>query len=411
MLGHPYGPNEERGVFRSNDGGQTFEKVLYKDENTGASDIEIDPSNPRTLYACLWEARQGPWENGAFSGTNGGIFKSTDGGSNWHQLTKGLPAEGVVQAYVRVAPGNPKRLYATVAGTRTVGIYRSEDAGETWAQITNDPRPAGRIGGGDLSVPGIDPKNPDIVYVTSTVTWRSTDGGKTWTGIRGAPGGDDYQNIWINPTQPRHHPDRQRSGRHRHRQRRRDLEFLVQPAHRADVSRRRRQRVSLPALRRPAGKRLRLRRQSRGDDGQITFREWHPVGVEEYGYVAPDPLDPDLVYGGKVTVYDRRTGQVRNVSPKPVRTADFRALRTAPLAFSPVDPHALFFASNNVWKTRDGGNSWSQISPDLTRKTWDIPANVGKYKDSPLAAVTQRGVIYALGLSPVSHESHLGRHR
>ncbi|HEY1340913.1 MAG TPA: glycoside hydrolase, partial [Bryobacteraceae bacterium] len=188
VLGHPYGPNAERGIYRSTDGGRTFEKVLGKDENTGASDVVIDPANPNTVYAALWEARQGPWENGAFSGTGGGIFKSTDGGATWHQLTKGLE-NGVIQANLAIAPSNPRRLYASIATAGgggfgpggSTGIYRSDDAGESWTRITTDQRPAGRIGGGDVSVPAVDPKNPDTVYVASIVTWKSTDGGKTWT--------------------------------------------------------------------------------------------------------------------------------------------------------------------------------------------------------------------------------------
>ncbi len=399
VLGHPYGPNAERGVFRSTDGGRSFARILYLDEDTGASDIEMDPSDPRTLYACLWEGRQGPWENGAWSGTTGGIFKSTDGGDTWHPLTKGLP--GVVQAYVRVAPSHPHRLYATAADQRSVGIYRSEDAGESWTQITTDPRPAGRIGGGDLPVPGVDPQDSDTVYVTSTVTWRSTNGGKSWTGLRGAPGGDDYQNLWINPD----HPDI----------------ILIVSDQGAIVTVNRGQTWS-SWYNQPTAQMYHVTADnafpyrlcggqqesgsacvaSRGDDGQVTFREWHPVGLEEYGYAAPDPLNPDLVYGGKVTVYDRRTGQVRNVSPKPIRTADFRALRTAPVVFSPADPHLLYFAANTLWKTRDGGASWIEISPDLSRKSYVVPANVGKYTDAPTAAPVRRGVIYALGLSPLT---------
>jgi hypothetical protein len=140
---------------------------------------------------------------------------------------------------------------------------------------------------------------------------------------------------------------------------------------------------------------------SRGNDGAITFREWHPVGVEEYGYAVPDPLDPDIVFGGKVTRYNRRTGQVENVAPKPIRGAEFRALRTAPVVFSPADPHVLFFGANTLWKTADGGRSWKEISPDLTRKTWEIPASVGKYRDDPTAKPSQRGVIYAVAPSPL----------
>jgi photosystem II stability/assembly factor-like uncharacterized protein len=397
VLGHPYGPNEERGIYRSTDGGRTFQKVLYKDENTGGSDVAIDPANPDTVYAALWEARQGPWENSSWGGNNGGLFKSTDGGATWRQLTQGL-GDGVTQANLAIAPSNPKRIYAAIASGRGTGIYRSDDAGESWTRTTTDSRPATRIGGGDLPVPAVDPKNPDIVYTASIVTWKSTDGGKTWTGIRGAPGGDDYQRIWINlnnpaiilivsdqgaivtvnggetwsswynqPTAQMYHVNPDNAFPYR-------LCSGQQESGSACVS-------------------------SRGNDGAITFREWHPVGVEEYGYAVPDPLDPDIVFGGKVTRYDRRTGQVANVAPKPIRGADFRTLRTAPVVFSQADPHVLFFGANTLWKTRDGGNNWQQISPDLTRKTWDVPASVGKYRES--VEVSQRGVIYTVAPSPL----------
>jgi photosystem II stability/assembly factor-like uncharacterized protein len=400
VLGHPYGPNQERGIFRSTDGGQTFQKVLYKDENTGGSDVEIDPSNPDQLYAALWEARQGPWENGAWSGSNGGMFKSTDGGNTWRPLTKGLPEEGVAQAAIAIAPSRPSRVYAAVASGRSTGLYRSDDSGENWSRITTDTRPVARIGGGDLSVPAVDAKNPDIVYSASVVTWKSIDGGKTWTGIRGAPGGDDYQKVWINPNNP---------------------EILLIASDQGAIISVNGGETWSSWYNQPTAAmyhvaadnafpyRLCSGQQdsgsacvaSRGNDGEITLREWHPVGVEEYGYAAPDPLNPDIVYGGKVTRYDRRTGQVENVAPKPVRPADFRALRTAPVLFSPVDPHILYFAANTLWKTRDGGHNWQQISPDLTRKDWEIPANVGKYRNEPTAKPSQRGVIYAVAPSPL----------
>src|SRR6266478_3176229 len=155
VAGHPYGPNEERGIFRSSDGGQTFQKVLYKDENTGGADVQLDPANPDIVYASLWEAREGPWENGAWNGTGGGIFKSTDGGQTWLPLTKGLP-EGIVQANIAIARSNPNRIFSAVASKTAVAIYRSDDGGESWSSITTDPRPAGRIGGGDLPVPRVD---------------------------------------------------------------------------------------------------------------------------------------------------------------------------------------------------------------------------------------------------------------
>ena len=169
MLGHPYGASVERGIYRTTYGGQTWQNVLKKDENTGGSDVAIDPSNPQVVYAAMWEAREGPWEDkNQFQGTGGGLFKSTDGGNTWKQLTNGLPAN-VVQVNVAIAASRPSRLY-TIVGTNEageyasgagLGVYRSDDSGESWQKITTDPRPAMRIGGGDLAVPKVDPKNPD----------------------------------------------------------------------------------------------------------------------------------------------------------------------------------------------------------------------------------------------------------
>ena len=197
VAGHPYGPNEERGIFRSLDGGKTFEKVLYRDENTGGGDVQIDPSDSNVAYATLWESREGPWENSTWNGTNGGIFKSTDGGKTWNQMRQGLP-EKIVQANLAVAPSSPKTLLATVKTLVASNIFRSEDGGESWFKTTDDLRPSAGIGGGELPVVRFDPTNPSIVYSASVVCWKSIDGGKTWDGWRGAPGGDDYQNIWIN---------------------------------------------------------------------------------------------------------------------------------------------------------------------------------------------------------------------
>jgi photosystem II stability/assembly factor-like uncharacterized protein len=400
VLGHPYGPNEERGLYRSSDGGQTWQRVIYKNENTGASDVEIDPTNPDVIYASMWEVREGPWEDGnEFNGTGGGLFKSTDGGNTWNQLTNGLPKD-LSQIYVAIAASDSKRLYATVGtASGALGVYRSDDAGENWTKITDDPRPSGRIGGGDLSIPKVDPKNADIVYCASTVTMRSTDGGKTWSSFRGAPGGDDYQNLWINPSNP-------------------DIILLVsdqgalvtvnggqtwsswynQPT--AQIY-----HVSVTPTfpykvcggQQESGSVCIL---SRGNDGEITFRDWHPVGVIEYGYVAPDPLNPDLVYGGgrnEVSKFHWSTGQVQNVTPIPLRSPKYRTDRTEPLMFSPVDPHILYYASNLLFKTTDGGNSWQTISPDLSRQNPGIPLSVGNLV--PKNAEKQRGVIYALAPS------------
>ncbi|MGA9965654.1 MAG: glycoside hydrolase [Terriglobales bacterium] len=409
VLGHPYGPNQERGIFRSPDGGNTWQKILYKDENTGGSDIEIDLSNPDVLYASLWEAREGPWEdNNQFQGIGGGLFKSTDAGNTWHPLTNGLP-KNVTQINVAIAASQPNRLYAAVATTERgeygsgagLGLYRSDDAGETWHVATTDPRPAMRIGGGDLSIIRVDPKNSDVVYSVSIVTVRSTDGGKTWMSIRGAPGGDDYQNLWINPNDP-------------------NIILVVsdqgaivtvnggqtwsswynQPTaqlYHVGVTNTFPYRVC--AGQQESGSVCIL---SRGNDGEITFRDWHPVATIEYGYVAPDPLDPDIIYGGgrsEVSKYHWSTGQVQNVTPIPVRSAKFRTDRTEPTLFSPIDPHTLYFSSNVLFKTTDGGQSWQTISPDLTRENPGVPSSVGTLASKNPDAGKQRGVIYALAPS------------
>src|SRR3984893_10882502 len=189
VLGHPYGPNEERGIYRSTDGGNSFQRVLYKDENTGGMDVAIDPANPDTIYAVLWQARQGPWENAAWNGPNSALFKSTDGGATWKQLTAGLPGpnEGLGRIGIEVSLADTKRLYAVVGATKGGGIYRSDDAGESWRVVNTDNRVWGRDG--DFNEIRSDPKNADVVYLANVVTWKSTDGGKTWASFRGAPGG------------------------------------------------------------------------------------------------------------------------------------------------------------------------------------------------------------------------------
>jgi photosystem II stability/assembly factor-like uncharacterized protein len=400
VLGHPYGASQERGIYRSTDGGQSWQRVISKDENTGGSDVQIDPANPDVVYASMWEAREGPWEdNNIVNGTGGGLFKSTDGGGTWHALKQGLPND-VSQIYVAIAPSDSRRLYATLSeASGKLGVYRSDDAGDSWSQITTDPRPAGRIGGGDLSIPKVDPKNPDLLYVVSTVTMRSRDGGKTWAGFRGAPGGDDYQNLWINPNNGNIilivsdqgaivTVNAGASWSSWYNQPTAQLYHAI-----ADNS----FPYRVCAGQQESGS---VCISSRGNDGAITFRDWHPVGVIEYGYVAPDPLDPDVVYGGgrtEVSKFHWSTGQVQNVTPIPLRNKKYRTDRTEPLMFSPVDPHVLYFASNVLFKTTNGGNSWETISPDLTREEPGVPASVGTFV--PKGADKQRGVIYALAPS------------
>jgi len=398
VLGHPYGPNSERGIFRSLDGGLTFERVLFRDENTGGVDVLFDPSDSNTVYAVLWEARQAPWENGVFSGPGSGIFKSTDGGDTWRPVVTGLPTfdgDDLGRIGITAAPSQPSRLFATVDARTRRGLYRSDDAGENWYLVNDDPRVTTR--GSDFAEVKVDPTNPDVVYTGSIVAWKSIDGGRTFSAWRGAPGGDDYHRLWINPRNP-------------------DIILLagdqgaVVTVNGGDTWSSWYNQPTAQFYHVVADNAFPYRVcggqqesgsacvASRGDHGQITIREWTPVGVDEYGYVAPDPADPDIVYGGRaVTRFDRRTGQTQGVGPP--RGPDFRVLRTAPVLFSPIDRGTLFFAANTLWRTTDGGQTWAEISPDLSRETWAIPPSVGVYAQTAEARPTRRGVIYTVAPS------------
>ncbi len=399
-LGHPYGPNEERGVYRTTDGGKTWERVLYKDENTGAIQVTIDPNNSNIIYADMWAGRQGPWENGAWNGAASGLFKSTDGGTTWKKLTTGLPTteQGLGRIGFCIAPSNSNRLYATVDAGKYGGIYRSDDAGESWVNINADERLWGR--GSDFAEVKVDPTNADIVYTADVVVWKSMDGGKIWTAFRGAPGGDDYHRIWINPNNNKviliasdqgaiitvnggetfSSWYNQPTAQFYHVSTDNSFPYNVYSGQQESGS------VSI---------------SSRGNDGSITFRDWHPVGAEEYGYVVADPLDNNIVYGGKITRYDKRTGQTQNIAPEAVRSGKYRFLRTAPVLFNPIDKKTLYYAGNVLFKTTTGGNKWDIISPDLSRESWDIPGSVGVYAKDDMKKMPRRGVIYTVAPSYV----------
>jgi photosystem II stability/assembly factor-like uncharacterized protein len=401
VLGHPYGANEERGVFRSTDGGRSFAKVLYRGPDIGAAEVAFDPTDPQVIYAVLWEQRQGPWENAVFRGPGSGLFKSIDGGDTWRQIGGGLPTgeEGLGRIGIGIAPSLPNRMYAIVGSpTDMGGMYRSDDAGESWRRVQTDPRIWGRDG--DFNEVKVDPTDPDVVYAANVVAWKSTDAGETFEAFRGAPGGDDYQRIWIDPTNPR---------------------VIAMAADQGTVITVNGGESWSSWYNQPTAQFYHVSTDfafpyrvcggqqesgsacvpSRGHSGQITFAEFAPVGVEEYGYVAPDPLDPNIYYGGRVSRFDRRTGDRQNVGPRPLRRDDYFVVRTQPVLFSPTDPRTLYYASNVLWKTRDGGKHWDQISPDLTRSDSLVPPNIGTYADEPEARAHHRGVIYTVAPSHV----------
>ncbi len=400
--GHPYGPNTERGVFRSTDGGQTFQRILYKDENTGAADLAFDPTNSQAIYAVLWAARVAPWE--VRSGTSitiagSGLYKSADGGETWRPLTKGLPSasDDLGRMGIAIAPSRASRIYASVeAKPGKSGVYRSDDGGESWERVNGDRRIGGR-GPGALGI-AVAPDNPDVLYVANTTTWKSSDGGKTFVGFKGAPGGDDYQRMWISAENPQIialSSDQgavisvnggatwsswynQPTATFYHVTTDNRFPYWVYGAQQESGS---------------AGT------ISRSDYGEISFREWHSVGVFEYGYIAVDPLDPNIVYGARLTRTKQDIGEVADITPEPIRRGEYRYDRTLPVIFSPLDPHALYFSANVLFKSADRGNSWQVISPDLTRASYEFPASLGAFAAADPEKGKHRGVIYAVAPS------------
>jgi len=400
--GHPYGPNVERGVFRSLDGGKTFERVLYKDENTGAADLVMDPGNSQVLYTALWAARVAPWEirsGESFVIPGSGLYKSTDGGTTWQPLTKGLPTgeDGLSRIGIAVAPSAPQRVYLTVESKdKGAGIYRSQDAGASFDLVNSDHRIGGR-GPGAMGI-AVAPDNPDVIYVANTTTWKSTDGGKTFVGFKGAPGGDDYQRIWISAQHPEIMALSADQG----------AAISVnggatwstwynQPtAQFYDVSTDNRFPYWVYGGQQESGS---VAIRSRSDYGEITYRDWSLPGVQEYGRIAVDPMDPNILYGGRVTRTNQALGEAADVPPEPIRRGEYRYDRTLPIVFSPFDPKTLYFTANVVFKTTDQGRSWSVISPDLTRESYEAPPNLGAFSAGDPEKGKHRGTIYALAPS------------
>jgi len=402
VLGHPYGPNPERGVYRTLDGGSTFTRVLYENENTGAFDVVIDPNDPSVVYATLWAARQAPWEIGAsFEIPGSGIFKSSDGGSTWRPLTDGLP-QRIGRAEVAVAPSDSRVVYAYAdvekKGDEAGALYRSDDGGAHFALVNDAAEIAQR--GDDLVSLAVDPVTPQIVYLTNTSTYRSADGGRTMVAIKGAPGGDDYHTVWVNPH---------------------DSKIIALASDQgATIS------VDDGATwsswyNQPTAQMYHVNADdrfpywvcggqqesgsacvaSRGNWGEVTERDWHTVGAQEYGYVVPDPLHPGITYGGKVEKHDEGTDQTQEVSPIALPSKQYRVVRTEPIAFDRFDRHRIYFGANLVFASENGGESWRAISPDLTRAHAGVPAVLGPFENDDPANGAHRGVVYALAPSRV----------
>jgi photosystem II stability/assembly factor-like uncharacterized protein len=406
-LGNPFGENEERGIFRTRDGGKTWDKVLYKDAKTGGIDITFDPSNANILYASLWQAKRAPW--GMDSGGPGsGLYKSIDGGSTWKEIkAHGLPETVIGRIGITVSGSNPNRVYAVVEAEKG-GIYRSDDGGESWRLMTDDHRFRQRAW--YYSHIFADPKATDTVWILNTAVYRSTDGGKSFNRIR-APHGDNH-GLWIDPANPKRVINgndggatvstnggetwttiyNQPTAQFYHVTTDTRTPYYIYGAQ---------QDNSTVAI------------ASASPSGSIDRSDWYDVGGGESGYIAPDPTDPMIVYagsyGGEISRYDHRTGQEQAVNPWPINPIGWAAADvhhrfqwTEPIVFSPHDPKTLYFAGEALFKTTDAGMSWTAISPDLTRNDKAKQAASGGPITKDNTGVEVYDTIFSVVESPVA---------
>ena len=407
-LGHVYGANPDRGVYRTRDGGATWQKVLFKGNDVGAIDLNFDPTTSQTIYASLWNTRRPPWSIYPPSyGPGSGLYKSTDGGANWQQLTSGLPTDGVGRIGVAVAPSNRSRVYAIV-DAKEGGLFRSDDAGATFVKASGDARIWGR--GWYFGKIVVDPKNADLLYISNTGVYRSRDGGRTFgEPFKGSPGGDDYHQLWISPE------DSNRmilggdqgavisvDGLNDHPTWSSWLNQATAQVYRIAVDN------AFPywvtGAQQDSGA---VRVRSRGRFAGITMRDWEPLCAGgESGYTAPDPLNPDIVYGGTVEKCNVSTGKIDRISPEVDLPTPPRHTWTLPLVFSPADQHALYFSDQYLFKTTDGGQHWARISDDMTRENPGVPPNLDAATAADAPAQSKRlGVIYTIAPSAVKARS------
>jgi len=403
-LGHPYGPNAERGVFRSRDGGAHWQKVLGRDDDTGAIDLAFQPEFPRVMYAALWQTRRPPWNvYPPSSGPGSGLYKSTDGGEHWSQIVgHGFPPH-VGRIGIAISAAAPQRVYAMVDG-ETGGLYRSDDAGANWKQMSADPRIWQR--GWYFGEITADPKNADRVWAMNTIVLRSDDGGKTFRADKGDHTGDDFHALWIDPGDPQRqilgvdqgaivtlNGGRTWSSWHNqptaqiyHVSTDNRFPYWVYGAQQDSGA------VALPSR--------------SGDGNGVSMMQFREVTVGgESDNIAPDPDDPETVFGGRVDKLDLRTQQARNVDPTLALPDLHRGTWTLPLVFSPRQPHALYFANQRLFRTRDQGEHWEAISPDLTRENPAVPRTLDAAAVADnLGQGPRRGVIYAIALSPLKDD-------
>jgi photosystem II stability/assembly factor-like uncharacterized protein len=387
-LGHTFAPNAERGVFKTTDGGKTWRKVLYKDDVTGAIDVVFAPDDPKIGFAALWGhyIKPGNARSLIDNISSAAIYKTADGGDTWTELTgSGLPSGRLGRIGVAVAPGG-QRVFAIIAGDRAnSGLYRSDDSGTSWRRITADPRIQGS---GYFSRVFLDPKNSDIVYLAQTSLYRSEDGGKTFASYKGAPGGDDNHALWIDPT----NSDRMILASDQGATISMDAgkswsSWYNQPTGQIyHMSTDNRFPYWVYGTQQDSGS---VGTLSRGDYGEITFMDWDPVGGYEFGYIVPDPLNPNLVYAGGpgrgLVRINRANRQVATVSPNVSRDGDYRTAQNPPIAFSPEDPHVLYWGTQFLLETRDGGIHWKTLGTDLTKRPAAPPEPAAQPNPEPLS--------------------------
>ncbi|HVC28206.1 MAG TPA: hypothetical protein VNF48_01500, partial [Gammaproteobacteria bacterium] len=415
-LGNYFGPNDERGVFRSTDGGQHWEKVLYVDSDTGAVDISADDAHPNVMFAATWQARMYPWLSyyKPQAGPGSGIWKSMDEGRTWTRLSgHGLPAASLGRIGLAVAPGtNDQRVYAIVEthAADANGLYRSDDGGDSWRFMGFKG-----LGNSYFGRVTVDPKNPETVYVMNRSVARSTDGGKTFTWFKGAPGGDDYHFMWINPDDDRNmilasdqgttvSVDGGQNWSSWYNQPTGQFYHVV-----ADN----RFPYRLYSGQQDSGT---VETKTRGDYGDITFRDWHPVGGDERSYAVPDTGDPNIVYvgglGGHVSRFDARTADVQNISATPVShygerpsTVKYRYNWFYPVVADPHAAHTLYLGSQYLFKTSDEGQRWRIISPDLSGADPKTAKNCDSNAITLLEArACGYGEIFAIAPSAIKHD-------
>ena len=405
-LGHAYGPNEMRGVYRSSDGGKNWQKVLYKDPKIGAIDLVFDPANPRILFAALWEAQRTPWSLTS-GGPGSGLYKSSDGGTTWKRLEgHGLPGGILGRIGVAVSGADSSRVYAIIEAEKG-GIYRSEDGGESWHLLNPDHRFTQRAW--YFHHIFADPKSVDTVYVLNTAVYRSIDGGKSFNFVR-SPHGDNH-GLWIDPTNPNWianandggatiSHDGGKSWTTQYNQPTAQFYHVITDTAFPYRLYGAQQDNSTMAI------------ASRSDHGVIDRPDWYPVGGGEAGYIAPDPRNPEIVYAGShdglITRFDKKSGQVQDISSWPLNPMGAGAAElkhrfqwTAPILISPNDPSVLYHAGEAVFLSKDGGMSWTAISGDLTRNDKSKQQSSGGPLTKDNTSVEYYDTVFALAESPL----------